>query len=162
MNHLDTDRQGRVIIVATVYGVVAGIISSFHHWYGAAVYATPWRSGISYWIVGSVLIIYSLLFIHWKCIDKVIGKIALWIFFFGAVVFQTGFTLFECVYSHVLKNLFFFTGVPLSILERLYPEPAYHLPDNLFFEITGLLQLVGLLAAWYAYRVFQAQPPGKR
>ena len=78
--------------------------------------------------------------------------------FFGAVVFQTGFTVFECVYSHVLKNLLYFFDVPLSILERLYPEPAYHLPDNLFFEFTGLLQLVGLLAAWFAYRVFLDRP----
>ena len=63
--------------------------------------------------------------------------------------------MFECVYSHVLKNIMFFGGVPQSILEKLYPAPAYHLPDNLFFEFTGLLQLVGFVAVWLAYRVFK-------
>jgi len=69
--------------------------------------------------------------------------------------------MFEWVYSHVLKNILFFGGVSQSISEKLYSAPAYHLPGNLFFEFTGLLQLVGFIAAWFAYRVFKDQlhPP---
>jgi hypothetical protein len=43
-------------------------------------------------------------------------------------------------------------------LDKLYPSPAYHLPDNFFFEFTGLLQLVGFVAVWHAYRVFKDRP----
>jgi hypothetical protein len=161
VNYADPARTKRIIIVATAFGLLAGLISSLHHWYGAVVYETPWRSGVSYWIGGSVLIVYSLLYLYWKNSDDMIGRVSLWIFFFGAVVFQTGFIMFECVYSHVLKNLLFFVGAPHSILERMYPSPAYHLPDNLFFEFTGLLQLVGLLAVWFAYRIFQDRPWAK-
>ena len=150
----DSVQSKKLIFKAVISACIAGLVSSGHHWYGAIVYDTPWRAGVSYWILGVVLIIYSLLYIYWKFSDKIAGKVALWIFFFGAVVFQTGFTLFECVYSHVLKNILYFGGVSQSILEKLYPSPAYHLPDNLFFEFTGLLQLVGFVAVWFAYRFF--------
>lgn len=143
------------VFAAIVSAVMAGLISSGHHWYGAVIYDTPWRVGVSYWILFIVLIIYSLLYIHWKISEKIVGKIALWGFFFGAVIFQAGFILFECVYSHVLKNILYFGGASQSLLNKMYPAPAYHLPDNLLFELTGLLQLVGFIAVWFAYLVFR-------
>ena len=145
----------KLIFAAVISAFIAGIVSSGHHWYGAIVYETPWRVEVSYWILGIMLIIYSSLFFCWKFSDRKAGKFALWVFFLGAVVFQTGFTLFECVYSHVLKNMLYFAGASQSILEELYPLPTYHLPDNLFFEFTGLLQLLGFVAAWFAYLVFR-------
>jgi hypothetical protein len=117
-----------------------------------------WRAGVSYWILGIALVLCVLLFIYWKIIDNLFGKIALWIFAFGAIVFQSGFTVFECVYSHVLKNILFFGGVSHQTLEILYLPPTYHFPENLIFEFTGVLQLVGFVSAWYAYRVFQDRP----
>ena len=150
------------IILAVTSGIIAGLVSSFHHWYGAVEYNTPWRISVSYWIMGSVLLVYSLLYVYRKNVGDIAGKIALWLFYFSAVIFQAGFIMFECVYSHVFKNILFFSGVPQSILEKLYPAPAYHLPDNLFFEFTGLLQIVGFVAVWYAYRVFQNRPWMKR
>ena len=146
------------MLLALVSGVVAGLISSLHHWYGAIAYNTPWRVGVSYWIMGLIFVVYSMLYLYWKHADKFAGKIAMWIFFLFAVIFQTGFILFECVYSHILKNIFYFSGMSQSTLERLYPVPAYHLPDNLFFELTGLLQLVGFMAVWFAYRIFKDWP----
>ena len=148
--------SSRLIILTVVSGLLAGLVTCVHHWYGAMAYATPWRAGVAYWIAAIVLIVYSMLYIYRASANKIVGKTALWLFFLGAVVFQAGFTLFECVYSHVLKNLLFFGGVPQSTLLQLFPAPAYHLPDNLWFELTGLLQLVGLLATWYAYRFFRA------
>ena len=148
----------KLIIAAVVSGIIAGLISSVHHWYGAIAYDTPWRAGVTYWIAGSVLVVYSLLFLYWKTATNIVGKISIWLFMFSAVIFQAGFVAFECVYSHVLKNILFFSGVSESVLESLYPTPAYHLPDNLFFEITGNLQLVGFIAVWYAYRVFKQRP----
>jgi len=158
MRFTDPVRSKKHIIVAVVSALIAGMVSSYHHWYGAIAYDTPWRAGVSYWIVGSVLIVYSLLYIYWKFADSMVGKVSLWIFLFCAVIFQAGFTMFECVYSHVLKNILYFGGMPQATLEQLYPSPAYHLPDNLFFEFTGLLQLVGFVAVWFAYRVYQDRP----
>lgn len=155
MRSANRDYYKNLIIIAVVSGLISGLVSGFHHWYGAIVYNTPWRVGVSYWIAGLVIFIYSLLYFHWIYAGRIIGKIVMWIFLFGAVFFQAGFIMFECVYSHVLKNILFFGGVSQSILEKLYPSPAYHLPDNLLFELTGLLQLVGFVAVWYAYLVFK-------
>lgn len=158
MKFANSSYSKKLMLQATISGFIAGLISSAHHWYGATAYDTPWRAGVTYWIGGSVLITYSLLYIYWKNVSNITGKIALFIFLFSAVIFQAGFIMFECVYSHVLKNILFFGGMSQSILQRLYPAPAYHLPDNLIFELTGLLQLVGFVAVWFAYRVFQDRP----
>ena len=158
MKFADPVQSRKLIILAIISGIIAGLVSSVHHWYGAIAYNTPWQTGVAYWIAGSVLIVYSLLYVYWKNADNTAGKVAMWIFLFCAVIFQTGFILFECVYSHVLKNIFYFGGVPQTILDQLYPAPAYHLPDNLFFELTGLLQLAGFVAVWFAYQVFRDRP----
>ena len=158
MRFEDPAHSKKLIFLAVISGLIAGLVSSVHHWYGAIAYNTPWRVGVVYWIVGFVLIVYSLLHVYWKNIDNIVGQITIWIFLFGAVIFQAGFILFECVYSHVLKNIFYFGGISQSILEHLYPAPAYHLPNNLFFEFTGLLQLIGFVAVWFAYQVFKDRP----
>jgi hypothetical protein len=154
----DPVRTKNLIILAVIAGFVAGLVTIVHHWYGALAYDTPWRAGVSYWIAGIVLTVYALLYVYWKNNGNIVSTIAIWMFFLGGVFFQAGFIMFECVYSHVLKNILFFGGMSKSFLDRLYPSPAYHLPDNMFFEITGLLQLVGFVAVWYAYRVFKDRP----
>jgi len=146
------------MMLAVATGVLSGLISSVHHWYGAIVYDSPWRAGVSYWIMGFVIIFYSLLFSYWKNLNNIIGKISIWTFLLSAVVFQAGFIMFECVYSHVLKNILFFGGINRTTLDQLFPSPAYHLPDNLLFEFTGLLQFVGFVAVWFAYQVFKGRP----
>jgi hypothetical protein len=155
MQFSDRARARRNIIRAAVGVSVAGLVSTAHHWYGASVYDTPWRLVVSLWIPGFVLFVLGMLHVYWKHAGTTFGSIAFWAFFLSAVVFQTGFTMFECVYSHVLKDVLYFGGASQETLIRLFPPPAYHLPDNRFFEFTGLLQLVGLIAAWLAYRVFQ-------
>ena len=140
---------------AVISGIATGVISSLHHWYGAIAYETPWRAGVAYWIMAFVIIVYSLLYVYSKNRGNVIGKLAIWLFLFSAVIFQAGFILFECVYSHVLKNILFFGGMSETNLHQLFPSPAYHLPDNLLFELSGLLQLVGFIAVWYAFKVFK-------
>ena len=148
----------KLILTTIVVNLIAGSVASFHHWYGAVVYDTMWRAGVSTWILAIVVITCSILYFYWKFIDSIIGKLALWLFLSVAVFFQTGFILFEAVYSHVLKNILYFGGVSQPTLQKLFPPPAYHLPDNLFFEFTGVLQLIGLLAAWLSFRVFHERP----
>ena len=145
------------IAAAVISGVIACLVTCVHHWYGAMAYDTPWRTEVVYWITFITMIVYSLLYVYWKHIHSLIGKIALWLFVVGAVFLQAGFTLFECVYSHILKDILFFAGTSRAVLEQMYPAPAYHLPDNLLFEITGILQLTGFIAVYFACRLFQAQ-----
>lgn len=154
MSRWGHDKSNNAILNAAISVVVAGSISSGHHVYGALVYETPWRIAVSLWIPGFVLLVLSMLYLLWQYADRTAGTIAAWIILFGAVIFQAGFTMFECVYSHVLKNVLYFGGASQSVLERLFPAPAYHLPNNLLFELTGVAQLAGFWAAWCAWQVF--------
>ncbi|MBT8148170.1 MAG: hypothetical protein KJN90_15025, partial [Gammaproteobacteria bacterium] len=115
----------------------AGLVSSGHHIYGAIIYETPWRIGVSLWIPGIACLILSMLYLLWKYPGTLVADLAAWIVLVGGVIFQSGFTMFECVYSHVLKIILFVVDTPQNILELLYPAPAYHLPDNIVFELTG-------------------------
>ena len=139
---------------AAISVAVAGLISSGHHVYGAFVYETPWRLVVSLWIPAFVLLVLSMLLLLRRYPNRTVGTVAAWIVLLGGVIFQAGFTLFECVYSHVLKNILFFGGASQDVLEWLFPAPAYHLPDNLLFELTGIAQLAGFWAALCAWRVF--------
>jgi hypothetical protein len=147
----------RSVRLAAIGAVLAGIVSSGHHVYGALLYDTPWRLVVSLWIPAFVVLIVSALFVYQRYQGQLVGHAAVWIVLLGGAIFQFGFTAFECVYSHVLKNLLFFGGAAESTLLRLFPPPAYHLPDSLLFEITGISQLVGLWAAWLAWQVFRAR-----
>ena len=111
MTLFEYPKYKKLIIAAVLSGIVAGFISSVHHWYGAMAYDTPWRASVAYWIMGIVLVVYSLLYVYWRNMGNVLGKICIWLFLLSAVIFQAGFVIFECVYSHVLKNTLFFGGV---------------------------------------------------
>ncbi|MFZ9052835.1 MAG: hypothetical protein ACO22K_07435 [Woeseiaceae bacterium] len=152
-------KSGNAVANAAISVTVAGLISSAHHVYGAVEYETPWRLVVSLWIPAFVLLVLSALYLLWKYEGRVPGNIGRWVVFFGGVIFQTGFTTFECVYSHLLKNILFFGGASHVFLERLFPAPAYHLPDNLLFELTGVAQLAGFWAAWSAWCVFAQHSP---
>lgn len=154
----DHPTQARAITMAAVSSSVAGLISSGHHVYGALIYDTPWRIVVSLWIPGFVVLLLAALYAVRKHPGGLIGRASFWFVLLGGAVFQSGFTLFECADSHVLKNALFFAGVPQSTLLWLFPPPAYHLPDNMLFELTGLIQLAGFWAAWWAWRVFKTRP----
>ena len=151
-------RSNERIVNAAVSIAVAGLVSSGHHWYGAIAYETPWRWIVSRWIPAVVAVVLLTLYLHWKHQATAVGRLAAWFVLVCGGFFWAGFTLFECGYSHVLKNILFYGGASRATLEFLFPAPAYHLPDNVIFEITGLLQLVGFWAAWMAYRVFKERP----
>jgi hypothetical protein len=39
-------------------------------------------------------------------------------------------------------------------MARLFPPPTYEMPNDAFFEVTGILQVVpAALAAWHVYRM---------
>jgi len=151
----DRSQARKNVTRAAVGTAVAGLVSTAHHWYGAFIYDTPWRAVVSLWIPGFVILVVVALYIYWTKPGTKVGSVALRVFFLSAVVFQVGFTMFECVYSHVLKDILYFAGTPQELLLRLFPPPAYHLPDDFLFELSGLLQVFGFIAAWWAFQVIR-------
>ena len=49
---------------------------------------------------------------------------------------------FEGGYNHVLKDALYFGGASSELMQSLFPTPAYEMPDSLFFELTGVGQLL--------------------
>lgn len=39
-----------------------------------------------------------------------------------------------------LKNILFFSGTSTSTLQEMFPAPTYEMPNDLFFEVSGILQ----------------------
>ena len=57
MTSFDYSKSKKLVVAAAISGIVAGVISSVHHWYGAIAYDTPWRTSVAYWIIGIVFIV---------------------------------------------------------------------------------------------------------
>jgi hypothetical protein len=130
------------------------LLTSVHHAYGAYVYNTPWRyrvlpvSGITaltIWRAAAVMRSHS---------SPRTARIARGLF----VVATLGFTVIliggvEGAYNHLVKNLLYFGGAPDAVIQRLFPPPTYEMPNDAFFEITGISQaFVGGLTAWHLWK----------
>lgn len=125
------------------------LLTSVHHAYGAWRYATPWRlhaAAIAV-VVGAAIIASCAAFVARS--GKRFGALALGVLTLLIVVVPiAGFGAFEGFYNHVLKNILFFGGASPEVLGRLFPSPTYEMPDDVWFEISGVLQApVAVLAA---------------
>ena len=133
------------------------ILTVIHHLYGAAIYATPWRHHVAV-IALPVLLVLILAYgvYRWRPLT-LLSKISMWLFMVLILLFPVGLIgLYEGGYNHLVKNVLFFGGVPRPTLERLFPPPTYEMPDDLWFEVTGVLQfLIALWAAYYLYRLWR-------
>jgi hypothetical protein len=86
-----------------------------------------------------------------------IGRAA-WGAFLGvnATVFVLLFGAFEGLYNHALKDALYFGGAPLAQMRVLFPAPAYEMPNDWFFEVTGVLQMVpAAVTAYYLDRLIR-------
>jgi ubiquinone/menaquinone biosynthesis C-methylase UbiE len=140
------------------------LLTTIHHVYGAAIYNTPWRNHVAFISLPAAFFIAGALFASGKYPNTTFGRVALWSAITAIVVIPFGaIGLFEGGYNHVIKNALYFSGAPFNLMRRLFPPPAYELPDDLFFELTGVLQFfVALPAGYYAYRLLYPSRKGKK
>ena len=124
----------------SLYSNALMICTSIHHVYGAVVYNTPWRLHIlmvSIPVIIFTVIVNNLLMKReypWK-------NVLLWFYWSIILIFSCVLIGgYEGVYNHGLKNIFFFSGVDKILLDKLFPPPAYVMPNDLLFEVTGVLQ----------------------
>ncbi|HTI93121.1 MAG TPA: hypothetical protein VL727_21125 [Puia sp.] len=138
-----------VIATSVVY-----IITTFHHLYGATVYNTPWRRDVG--INGGIVLLVCVVFVYlYKAYRKRVYLLLYLIINF--IVFGLGIGIFEGLYNHILKNILFFGGLSLSKWRRLFPAPAYEIPDNFLFEGTGVLQFFAALVLMsYLLRLYRS------
>jgi hypothetical protein len=148
---------------ATLGSVAICAATTVHHIYGAYIYHTLWRfhaAVIS--ALATALIAASLLLLR-KHSDDAIGSVASWTFmtvtFFVPLL---GFGVFEGVYNHALKVALYFAHTSPVLMARLFPPSTYEMPNDAFFEVTGVMQVIpGVVTGYYLYRFVQNrnEPP---
>jgi hypothetical protein len=132
------------------YALAALFLTSVHHAYGAYAYATPWRLHVVPFATIAAIAIGGLAAVLRRRGDDVLGAVAFWsLAAVTLVVPVLLFGAFEGVYNHVVKDVLFAAGSSLETMHRLFPPPTYELPDDLLFEVTGILQVVPAAGAGY-------------
>jgi hypothetical protein len=89
------------------------ILTVLHHFYGAAIYGTPWRQHIAV-IVLPVLLVLLLAYgaQRWHPLT-LLSRAGMWLFIVLTLVVPIGLIgFFEGGYNHLVKNVLFFGGVP--------------------------------------------------
>jgi hypothetical protein len=135
-------RQQRLSLVERyAYGLL--LLTSVHHAYGAYTYESPWRLHVVALAIAAAAVIAAAAGAHRRFETGVAGTLAFWIFCAATLAFpfaMIGF--FEGGYNHVLKDALYFSGASLELMRTLFPAPAYELPNDVFFEVTGVAQLM--------------------
>jgi hypothetical protein len=130
------------------------VLTSIHHAYGAYIYTSPWRLHVVALAAAAATAIAASALVFRKREASSAGTIAFLIL--CAVTLAVPFGMigfFEGGYNHVLKDLLYFAGAPREQMQRLFPGPAYEMPDSAFFELTGVAQLLpAVVGTGHLYR----------
>jgi hypothetical protein len=116
------------------------LLTTLHHIYGAVLYSTPWRLHVLLISMPAIILttMLSKFLVKYENNRYVFG--CYWLLVLIPSIGLIG--LFEGMYNHLLKNLMFFSGTSKEVLIKMFPPPTYELPNNFFFEFTGVLQAV--------------------
>jgi hypothetical protein len=157
MNRIEASHQ----LMARVawFALAVLLLTTVHHVYGAYVYDTPWRLHVGFVSGFAAAAILGALSVARRRRNDAFSDIAFWVFVVVTLVIPVLLIgLFEGGYNHVLKVALYFAGAPSPVMNRLFPPPTYERPDNLFFEITGVMQLVpGGFTGWFLYRLLRVR-----
>ena len=145
---------------ATWSALAVLLLTSVHHVYGAIVYQTPWRLHVAPVAGLTAAAIVGTFLVLRRHTDDAAGRIAFWAFVgLTLVIPVAAIGFFEGGYNHALKNALYFAGAPTSLMVRLFPPPTSDLPNDAFFEVTGVMQaLLGGVTCWLLYRLVQSRP----
>lgn len=156
------DTPGDPVAGATRDALAVLLLTSVHHAYGAFVYHTPWRLHV---VPVSIAVAAVILAARRRLRhddssatqDGARGP-AWWVFVLTTLAFPVlTIGVVEGLYNHLAKDLLYYGGASISVMTRLFPPPTYEMPNDAFFEITGVLQAVpALLAARHLHRMFGA------
>ena len=146
VRNFENDYESR----ALWWTIASVVLTTVHHFYGAIIYHTPWREHAAIVAVVTVLVSTASFRVHRSQADERAGMIAFWVFVaITLLVAVLGIGIFEGGYNHTLKNILYFTTGDAALMKRLFPPPTYEMPNDAFFEITGVLQFpLGLVTGW--------------
>jgi hypothetical protein len=132
-------------------------VTTVHHVFGAYIYHTPWRlHAVMISALATALIAVFFRLLRRRANDR-IGVVAFWAFMTVTFLIPfLGFGLFEGVYNHALKIALYLAHISPVLMARLFPPPTYEMPNDAFFEVTGVMQVIpGFVTGYYLYRFVQ-------
>ena len=122
------------------YSISLMVLTSIHHMYGASIYDTPWRLHV---LFISIPVMGLTFFLNWLLVrdHSKSRQFVFRVFTLLTLVPSMGMIgIVEGLYNHALKNILFFGGAQTATLEFMFPAPTYEMPNDLIFEVTGILQ----------------------
>ena len=132
----------RSIRMTMAWSVGTMIMTLVHHVYGAIIYDEPFRLHVAVFSI-PVLIVLVTTYVGYMRVPNCFFKNILFVVFVVvSVLFSVvAIGFYEGGYNHVVKNILYFGGISIDILDKIYPS-VYELPNDLFFELTGIAQFV--------------------
>ncbi len=117
-----------------------------HFLHGVRIYDDPGRQHIVVPALISLVLLAGLTGVFlWRPRKLTLVPLAL----VTVVPFISLFGVVHGLYGHVLKLVLFFVGAPKETLEWLFMSPDYVLPDDLLFELGGVLTFVAAAVVTY-------------
>lgn len=142
---------------------IAVLLTVFHHVYGGVIYSTPWRYHVAAVALPVMLVLILAYYVHRRDSQTWFGRTALWFFLVLTLLFPVaGIGLFEGGYNHLMKDALYFAGAPRILFDKLFPAPLYEMPDDVLFEVTGVLQFFIGLYTGYCLFTWWPQIRGKK
>jgi hypothetical protein len=140
------------------YALAILILTSVHHAYGAYIYGTPWRLHIVPIAALAATLIVGARVVLRRASPGVASTLAFWVFSAVTLIFPVVVIgLFEGGYNHAVKDVLYFGGAPMDVMRALFPPPAYELPNDVLFEVTGVLQFaIAVVAGYHVYSLLRA------
>jgi hypothetical protein len=124
------------------------VLTIIHHVYGAIAFDTPWRHHAAFLGLGGIAVTLLSMWGATRWRTPVLRQVAKILLLGLTLVLAVGLIgLFEGGYNHAVKLVLFFGGAGPDTMNRLFPPPAYEMPGDVFFEVTGVLQLFPALVA---------------
>jgi hypothetical protein len=153
-NRREYERQLAQCVPVSSIGVF--VLTSIHHGYGAYLYQTAWRLHAAI-VSGAVTLLMSGLLRLLRSPSVRVGTVARCCFvILGLLVPFLGFAIFEGGYNHVVKDILYFSNTSPQLMRQFFPPQQYELPNDIFFEVTGVLQIVpGVLTGYYLFQLVQ-------
>lgn len=149
MSHEISKAERRSLNQSFLATTLVFLLTSFHHYYGAIVFDTAWRTHILFY--GGTILLICFLFMFLYTLNR--KKVFRWLYvILGLLFFGLVIGLFEGFYNHLVKDILFFSGMELETWRRFFPAPTYEIPNDLIFEATGILQFFMVLVQIYYVR----------
>lgn len=141
------ERAGSAEFTAGASALFVLLLTSIHHAWGAAIYDTPWRLHIVFVSVPVAVVIAALLYVsrsggRWSALARWAAILVILVFPIALIGFWEG------GFNHLVKNIVFFAQGETAA-RAVFPSPDVEMPNDIVFEVTGIMQFgAALLALW--------------